>query len=277
MRYIADIHRWFEDWDFLLTPPPSPSPPSRPKNSCPPTPGTGSPGPSSATRSTCRGIRLPTCRAGSRRTDCRWGCKSSANASTIWACCKPRRRSRQSRPGRGSVRCCDAEDAAAPEGMAASRSHVNREKTCCLAGTVKAASSLLSEERKAGFFEGAGVRWKSISGFFKKMAVMAMTNRAIANRIPGDNTAHRNSIQLQTGYHMLSFLVKGNSVHDGRASALSSARLLRQTPGGIPISFLKARLKAASDSYPTFCDTSEMLTPGRSRRRAASCRRQRPR
>ena len=38
----------------------------------------------------------------------------------------------------------------------------------------------------------------------------------------------------------------------GRISALYEARrVLRHTPGGVPISFLKARLKAASDSYPT--------------------------
>jgi hypothetical protein len=61
-----------------------------------------------------------------------------------------------------------------------------------------------------------------------------------------------------------------DSVRELRALLLPNARFLRHAPGGVPISFLKARLKAASGSYPTFCDTSEIFTPGRSRRRAAS-------
>ena len=54
-------------------------------------------------------------------------------------------------------------------------------------------------------------------------------------------------------------------------------RRFRQTPGGMPRYFLKARLNAGSDSYPTSVPACAMLAPGFSSIRLASCSRQRVR
>ncbi len=102
MAYIAAIHRWFEDWDFLLTP--SVSVAAFPAEKLMPDhwpqhdwdwlslgrvllsvqhvlePGRE------------RAVRLH------RRGPAGRHCRSSAGASTIWACCRPPRRSRQMQP-----------------------------------------------------------------------------------------------------------------------------------------------------------------------------------
>ena len=61
------------------------------------------------------------------------------------------------------------------------------------------------------------------------------------------------------------------------ATSAASPRSRRHSPGGRPTYFLNARLKAASDWYPTSEAAWRMLLPGVRRAREASCMRQRAR
>ena len=61
------------------------------------------------------------------------------------------------------------------------------------------------------------------------------------------------------------------------ACLLLSARSRRQVPGAAPTYFLKARLKAASERYPTSAAAWATLLVLSSRRRAAICKRHRAR
>ena len=86
--YIADIHMFFEDWDYLITPTVSVAafpaerlmPAHWPQHEWDCCNGRSFP-----IRSTCRGIRPPPCRPASPRTACRSVCRSPASALTIWA------------------------------------------------------------------------------------------------------------------------------------------------------------------------------------------------
>jgi Asp-tRNA(Asn)/Glu-tRNA(Gln) amidotransferase A subunit family amidase len=95
-------------WDYLSLEASPPSPPiacsrriGRSTN------GIGYPGRSSPIPSTCPATPRRASRPASRHRACRWVCRSSANASTTSAYCKPRRRSSVRFPGRTSGRQCD--------------------------------------------------------------------------------------------------------------------------------------------------------------------------